>query len=1492
MNKYLRNLLLLFILGVSTQSFAQRIDKFTHEPEKFLEELTELFNDVKKGAGKEFIEKEFAPIWVDVPAFSAQQQEMIYETFDTFLKNKNKVYPDMETYVIALIAFPKSGKTDADFIQWQTVLGKMMAEKKVKKFVPEFIETSAGLFTERTFYKSEAVKWQSSSPGYQFVFDSIPHIDFPALDLKCYSKGDSSVIYSTKGSYYPTLERFIGNDGKVTWQRAGFDPNKTYAQVNDYNIRIKGATFVIDSVTFYNEFFDKPLIGQITEKILADKSADNATYPKFESYYKRLQIQNIVDKVDFDGGFTLAGTKLAGSGTVDEPALLTFYKDSKKFLVVRALEFDIKPERIVSGHVAVTFYIKEDSITHPDLNLSFDKKTRQLVLLRSEEGVSKSPFQNTYHNVDMYFEAIYWNIDDPQIKMGSLQGSSQHYAAFESNAYFKKKRYDTMMGISYNHPLSQIKDYTKTNKVEEFSSYNLAKFHNMSEEQWHITLIDLNNKGFVQYDLNTRTVKVRPKLYYYIENNIGKKDYDVIQFNSEVPDGSNANLSLLNYDLLLKGIETFQLSDSQRVNIYPRNGEVLLRKDRNFTFGGRVFAGNFEFIGSEYEFTYENFKLDLIKVDSCRIYVEDETSGQDIYGNYNKRRLKSVLRDIAGEIRVDSPTNKGGYHSYAYPQYPIFTCTKLSYVYWDDKAVQKGVYTREKFYYQVQPFTIDSLDNFTKKDLKFNGTLVSSGIFPDIEEPLVLMDDYSLGFKKGTGDSGLPAYGGKAKVVADLKLDYSGLKGGGDLNYLTSTSSSDEFTFLPDSTLGRTRRFSNREQISKVEVPKAACDTTQLAFYPTKDRLDISSLKTPIDFFENEATLEGTLHLKPAGMRGEGEMKFSGAKLSSEDFSYARRKILADTSSFQLKGMSEDVGGLAFKTDNVNANVDFDKRQGLFKSNSGETKIEFPTNQYVCFMDQFTWFMDKDEMDLSSSRKAQEDLVIDTSEEKQRSNFFSVAAGQDSLNFLSTRAKYDLKKSMITCSKIQYIIVADSKVTPDSGKVVIEKYANMQELTRAQILSNYVTQYHKIFSADLKIEGRNKYYGKGSIKYIDENKKEQTIVLNDIKVDTSRQTIGSGEIKLEDQFFLSPAYEYYGKFSLAANNQFLTFDGGVKILHNCTALERTYFKFNSEINPNDIYIPVDTSMRDMDYSKLGVGLMVTDDTPMDVYPTFLSNRIDQDDLGLIESRGFLYFDKVSRKYLIGSKEKIKQSKLPGNLVALNTNTCELEGNGQISFNVDYGMVKFKNAGEMKYKIDKGELDVQGTSLINFPFEEAALKRMYEQIEQWPNLLPVDVAKTKYEKGLIEFLGTEKSDKLISELNLSGQLKRVPEELQSTFYFADLKWAWNAVDETFSTVGPIGIASMDKKQLFRYVKGKIEIERRRNADVMRIYVELDAGNWYYFEYKLGIMNVMSGDKEFLNIITAVKDDKRKFEENNVKYTFQHIASKKKRDDFVARFADLN
>ncbi len=1487
-------ILLLLLLPLVTSSLfgQQRLESFTRDNEKFITELTKLFEDVRKGSGKELIEKQFKPFWQDKNPYSLNEQQMIYESLDMLLKNKNKVFPEFEQYIHAVMFFPQSKKDKATFVQWNTVLGKMISDKRNKKYIPEYLSSSAALFENNTFFKNSTLAWVSSNNNFSFVFDSVPCVQFQQMNLKCYSKGDSTVILDTKGVYYFTTDRFQGENGKVTWIRSGLDPAKTYAEFGKYQIKTKGSSYDIDSVTFYNEFFSQPLMGQLTDKIIAGKTEENATYPRFESYYKRLKIQNVVKNVDYDGGFTMAGTRLIGSGTVEEPALLTFYRESKPFLIASGLEFDIKPDRISSPHAAILIHLEKDTISHPDVILLFDRKSRQLDLMRSEEGISKAPFNNTYHKVDMYFESLSWNIDDPLIKMGAAEGSSLRYAAFESNTFFKKKRYESLMGLSSNNPLQEVRAYATSIKSDEFYAKDLAYFHRMSEEQWHAVLIDLNNKGFIEYDLNTHYVKVKPKLYWYVFNNVGKRDYDVIQFSSEVKGGYNAQLSLLNYDLSLKGVDNFILSDSQQVNIIPEKGELVIKKDRDFTFGGRVFAGNFEFMGSEYAFSYEKFQLDLIKVDSCRIYIPAPDAKPDEYGNIPKIRVKSVLRDIAGHVKIDAPTNKSGYHSKQYPQYPIFECTKTSYVNWENPLIQKGVYKKDNFYYQVQPFVIDSLDNFKKEDLRFNGTLVSGGIFPDIEEPLVLMADNSLGFTRNTGANGLTAYNGKAKVTAEIKLDFSGLKGGGDFNYLTATATSDEFTFLPDSMLGRTKSFVNKEQVAKVEIPKASCDSTDLVFFAKRDQLDVSSVTKNIDFFENEASLKGTLHLQPKGMRGSGDMFFSGATLSSKDFEYTRRKILADTSAFQLAGTAETVdGALAFKTDNVNATIDFDKRLGHFKSNGGETKIDFPSNQYICFMDQFTWFMDKDEMELTSSRSKGDDLVIDTNDEMKRSNFFSVAAGQDSLNFLSTKAKYDLKRSIITCNKIDYILVADSKISPDSGKVVIHKYADMQPLTKALIISNYVTQYHKIFNAGLKIEGRKKYAGEGDYAYIDENKKEQVIHLSSIRVDSTYQTVAKGKIAEDAQFFLSPAYEYYGDFSMAASNKNLHFDGGVRILHNCEKVERTYFKFKAEINPDEIYIPVDTSLRDMQMTKLGIGVLVSNGSPLSLYPTFLSDVIEHKDQALIAANGFLYYEKSTGKYLVGSKEKIKQPKLPGNLVYLNTKDCDLVGDGRINFNVDYGLVKMLNVGDVHFKTASGELTMQGSSMINFPLESNAIKRLTDQIEKWPNLTPVDISKTKYEKALVEILGIEKSDKAIAELNLSGQIKRLPDELESTLFFADVKWIWNPEDETFQSMGPIGISNIQKKQLFRYVKGKIEIEKKRSADVLRIYLELDPGTWYYFEYRLGIMNVITSDKDFNSILTELKDDKRRFEEGNKKYSFQLINNKKKRDDFVARFPDL-
>lgn len=1478
----------LLCLLVTQTAYSQSLKSFSTEHEQYMKELADYMNASKKKIGKEFVEDDFIPVFT-LGIYSVAMRDKVIEMSNKMLSNKKKAYPDMENLLNALIAFPKSGRIESDFNEWMDVLTLFVESKKHRKHFASFLGNSATLFENNIFYSTNAVSWRSSSNQYMFDFDSLPKVIFPKLNLVCESKGDSSVIYNTQGIYFPTLDRWFGEGGKVTWMRADFDSATTYCEFDNYKIRTKGSSYIVDSVRFHTEFFSEPLIGQLNEKVLANKTGDKASYPRFESYSRRLQIQNIFKNVDYEGGFTMAGNRLAGTGTVEEPAVLIFKREQDEFLTAKSLEFSIRPGRISSQQTGVLIRIDTDSITHPEVTMKFDRESRQVVLIRNDEGRSKSPYFNSYHNIDMYFEAMYWNVDDPLIEMGSLKGSTQHYAAFESKDYYKELRYNDLMGMSAWHPLSKIKQYCREYGVETFYASELAAYLRTGSQQLHPMLIDLANKGFVDYDVELKYCIVNEKLFDTLLRNAGRMDYDVVQFNSEVGSGENAQLNLLNNNLLLNGIAQIHVSDSQQVTIFPSEQKVLLKKNRDFKFGGRIFAGNFEFMGKEYFFNYEDFKIDLLAVDSCRIYVEDEDARADQYGRKPRMRVKNVLEDIAGTLKIDAPTNKSGVHSEKYSQYPIFNCSKNSYVYYNDHNIQQGVYDRDEFYYQIEPFTIDSLDNFSRYDLAFNGTLVSAGIFPDIEEPLVLMDDLSLGFDKGTSTAGLSMYAGKSNFTAKIKLDYGGLHGNGQLDYLTSTSLSEDFIFFPDSTQGRTHSFQNLEQKSSIEIPAAYSDVVDIGFYPTKDLLTAASVESPIVFFADEATLNGQLKLQPSGMTGKGMMAFQGAELDSKLFEYTTRKILSDTADFRLN--QSGAAELAFKTDNVNSDIDFDDRLGVFKSNGGETKIEFPANQYICFMDEFKWFMDDNEMELASNRKASDDFVIDTSEDTAASNFFSINELQDSLNFLAPKAIYDIDESIIRCDKIKYIAVADSKILPDSGKVIIHKRARMATLQRATVISNYVTEYHRIFDATLDVNGRLDYEGSGNIIYKDESLTEQIIHIDKLEVDTTLQTIGQGSIAEMDEFFLSPHFGFYGGFELLANNEHLVFDGGTQIMHACDAVDRSWFKFRSEINPAEIYIPVDTNLRDVRAGKLGVGVMVTDDSPMDLYSTFLSKKEDREDQGLIEAFGFLHYDKKSGLYKVGNKDKIKQPNLPGNLVALNAESCEITGDGRIDFQVDLGLLGYDQIGSIRNNSINGETTLEGVAAVNFHFDEGGMKRLTDQVLAWPGLNPVDIGKTQYEKGIREIMGLEKSDKAISELNLNGQFKKLPDEIQATLFLADVKFEWNDLEEAFQSIGAIGIATMGKKQVFRYVPGKIEIEKRRSADVFRIYLELDPANWYYFEYKLGIMNVTSTDKDFMTIIAEVKDDNRRIKEGKVSFSYQAVASKKKRNDFIDRFPEF-
>jgi hypothetical protein len=98
------------------------------------------------------------------------------------------------------------------------------------------------------------------------------------------------------------------------------------------------------------------------------------------------------------------------------------------------------------------------------------------------------------------------------------------------------------------------------------------------------------------------------------------------------------------------------------------------------------------------------------------------------------------------------------------PTFPQFQSFKESYTFYDKKSIFKGVYNRDKFYYKLDPFTMDSLDNFRNEGLIFEGEFSSAGIFPTFREQLKLQKDYSLGFVRSTPPGGFQSIWRKSKI--------------------------------------------------------------------------------------------------------------------------------------------------------------------------------------------------------------------------------------------------------------------------------------------------------------------------------------------------------------------------------------------------------------------------------------------------------------------------------------------------------------------------------------------------------------------------------------------------------------------------------------------------------------------------------------------------------------------------------------------------------
>ena len=142
-------------------------------------------------------------------------------------------------------------------------------------------------------------------------------------------------------------------------------------------------------------------------------------YPKFDSYNKKLVLSELIENVDFIGGYSLHGNRFLASGGHGEAVKLVL-QERNKFIEAASNRISNTNKRVTASEASIKIIFPNDSIMHPGLNLHFDQDEEILNLIRDGKGLSLAPYLNSYHDLEMDFQVLKWNLNEDEISFCSM----------------------------------------------------------------------------------------------------------------------------------------------------------------------------------------------------------------------------------------------------------------------------------------------------------------------------------------------------------------------------------------------------------------------------------------------------------------------------------------------------------------------------------------------------------------------------------------------------------------------------------------------------------------------------------------------------------------------------------------------------------------------------------------------------------------------------------------------------------------------------------------------------------------------------------------------------------------------------------------------------------------------------------------------------------------------------------------------------------------
>lgn len=1317
--------------------------------------------------------------------------------------------------------------------------------------------------------------WMTPAP--QPYIDG-PVIKFSKLTMNFVTPYDSVFLKDSKGTLSLTTNVFVGEGGSFDWSPALLSPDSVYCNFTAYNFNVSKPDLKADIVRFnYTGKTPGVIAGTFEFKSQPRKDSVASTYPRFKSYQSDLEINGLADEnLKYRGGFSLTGNRISGSSVTGQNATIEVYHNNEKKFTAQSANFVFAPKAVGAQRASVRILQGNDSIVHSSVRMKYsfgNDSTQQLLLMKDKGDMRNAPYASSFFNIDFTADVIRWNLQSDSMDVRTDGGRKIVPVIIESIDFYDIEDYRLLKGTGFNfHPLTLVVNYSQKTGLREFYSADLAQSSGKSMPEIKSAVSFLAQKGMINYDPQTDKVQVKQKAISLYRAYKGEMDYDNLKIHSVIDSSANATINFSKGYMTVRGVDEFNISDSLNVRIKPDSSVITLLQNRDMKFDGTVTAGNFEISGKGFTLKYDSFYIDLDKIDSINFYLTEKNArGQEIRRKVNNSMVGADstaaaaggLGDISkssGTLFISRANNKSG--KVKIPNYPRLDASTGGVIYFDRNEVLGGVYDRSMFFV-VPPFKLDSLNDADPASINFDGTFVSSGMFPNFKEMLRTQLDKSLGFEHAIPRPGYQMYKGDGNMNGVLTMDNRGLRGVGEIDYLAVSVSSNDFIFYPDSVITRGNRARiAKQQFGNAKFPQASLPDYDMKWYPKQDMMRLKNLKAPFNFYDSTAQMQGTLTISKNGVAGAGRLETRGTELVSRTMNFTSDDFSARHARFKVKSDDPNKNLLAGNDIRLKFNL-LENYADISPEIAGVAAIDFPYAQFKTSIPKMRWDLDEQKITMSKDP----DVPI------EESYFYTTRKDLDSLRFNAEKAEYDLKTQQLKVMGIRDIIVADARITPENNEVLILENARIGTLKNTTIIVDTLNGYHRLTEGVVDIISRKEFSGYATYQYVNFLSDTFAIKMTNFHLEpvtetegskrsqrkksaATMQTVATGSVTEKESLVLGAGMYYKGDMTMYATRPALQLTGYVKLAIQKIKNYNTWIKYDQTGDETDVNIDFATAVTEE--GKRATAGLHFGSTDNDLYITFLNNKKNDDDDNFFEPQGTLFYDTESKEYKIEDREKAAGNKLSGKVFAYNDETMQVRFEGPV--NLFQGAKNFNISATAigSGSFQTNEIRMNSMVLLDTDAPSTAFDYMARNLQ--------DVIKNE---GAAEGLGDqtellykisdivgERIAKDYEQKSLQGYVPLTTmAPLVKPLTIADVNMKWSAKQKAFYSEGNIGISNIGRNDINGGFEGFMEVKKTTDgAPVFHLFIKASPEAWYYFGFEDNRLIIHSSNQDMNNVIS--------------------------------------